>query len=108
MMKKAKYAIFLILALPGFLFAQNQISGRVIEREENKPLTGVTVSVNNSLNKTHTNEHGDFILDVLNRSNKDSLLIEFVGYQSLKVPVKTDFPLVISLTKHSTLLNEVI
>lgn len=108
MMKKAKYAIFLILALPGFLFAQNQISGRVIDREENTPLTGVTVGIDNSLIKTQTNEHGDFILDVLNISNKDSLLIEFIGYQSLKVPINTDFPLVISLLKHSTLLNEVI
>lgn len=108
MKKKAKYVIFLILALPGFLFAQNQISGRVIDGEENKPLTGVTVGIDNSLNKTQTNEHGDFILDVLNRSNKDSLSIEFMGYQSLKVPVNTDFPLVISLIKHSTLLNEVI
>ena len=70
-------AVFLGL-FPLLLFAQKDISGKVMYSDQDKPLEGATIFENISKNSTVSGRDGSFILRVAN--NAKSVTVTFVGY----------------------------
>ena len=59
------------------LYAQSVVRGKVTDVSSGNPVAGATVSVKNSTTATSTNNDGEFSI---NATNKDVLVVSFVGY----------------------------
>lgn len=104
MMQKLVVTVSLVLlCLPAF--SQQIIKGVAIDSQSGEPLTGV--SINDIQNKTGTvtGINGKFSVNI--SSSNDSLLISYIGYQSLKIAANKEY-LIIKLTPSATSLNELI
>lgn len=99
--------LFISLSLIGSVLAQNrEVSGTVISGEDNLPLPGVSVLVKGTTVGTVTDIDGNFKVNVPN--SNASLLLSFIGFTTLEVPVgdKTQFEL--TLLPDTKSLQEVI
>ena len=81
-MSKMKAALLsgLLLCMQ-FLWAQNQVTGKVTDARDGSPLSGVTVTVRNSNQTTVTGTDGSFSL---NAPAGSRLVFSYVGYQSIE------------------------
>jgi TonB-linked SusC/RagA family outer membrane protein len=105
MRKKTKCTMLLLaLMMPAWLFAQNVISGKVIDAATNNPLQAVSVLVKGSNNATQTDAQGKFSITV--KDNKVKLIISFVGFIPQTVDAVDN--VVISLTADNTKMSEVV
>ncbi|MEO5998846.1 MAG: SusC/RagA family TonB-linked outer membrane protein, partial [Chitinophagaceae bacterium] len=84
---------------------QGRIAGRVTDAQD-KPLTGVTVSIKGTTQGTVTNESGAFQLTG-NRSTA-VLVITYVGFQSQEVPVNNSADITVKLERGDAKLDEVV
>ncbi len=75
------FAISLFLS-SNFLFAQNNIEGKITDVETQAPLEGVSVSVKNSKSGTSTNANGQFTLDAPKSSK---LVVSYIGYEPKEI-----------------------
>src|SRR4051794_12416215 len=75
----------LCIVMPELLFAQPVIKGKVIDGMNNQPIEGVSVSGIKSQSRGITDSHGNFTIHTTLQT--DSLLVSFVGYNSLRLPV---------------------
>ena len=98
-----KRIIFLVaLMLPLAIFAQNKLSGVIIDANTNSPLAGASV-INESKKGTATNANGQFTM-----SCSSKITISFIGYESTEVKVADcSKKLHIALVPISSNLNEV-
>lgn len=69
------------------VFEQIEVRGRVVD-EHGRPLPGASVFVEDSNNRTTTNERGEFYLK--NVSDNAKILIGYVGYQAVERPAARD------------------
>jgi TonB-dependent starch-binding outer membrane protein SusC len=92
---------------PIFLWSQElTISGEVTESEKGEPLTGVNVRVKNAENRgTITNADGTFIIKAY---GNDVLVVSFIGYQTVEVPIEKRSVLRIVMEAASTQLQNII
>ena len=97
-------AVFLGL-FPLLLFAQKDISGKVMYSDQDKPLEGATIFENISKNSTVSGRDGSFTLRVAN--NAKSVTVTFVGYGTKTVQL-TGSDLVIKLSEDFSKLSEVV
>jgi TonB-linked SusC/RagA family outer membrane protein len=81
------------------------VRGVVTDSSTRQPLAGVSVQVRGSKNGTVTNEKGEFSLAA---SDSAILVISFVGYTPLEVPVNNRGNLQIFLKPANSGLNEVV
>ncbi|HVU58867.1 MAG TPA: TonB-dependent receptor [Puia sp.] len=81
------------------------VKGVVIDSLTHQPLPGVSVQVRGSKNGTMTNEKGEFSLAA---SDSAVLVISFVGYSPLELPVDATGNMRILLRPANTGLNEVV
>ncbi len=82
-MKRVLITLCIIL-IPGFIFAQNVLTGTVIDGETGKVLPGANVVEKGTSNGTITGLEGEFSLNTQERTG--DIVISFVGYKSLSVP----------------------
>lgn len=86
--------------------AQTTITGTVLD-ETGEPLIGATVQEKgNTVNGTATDLDGRFTLKV--KSDKSTLLISYVGMDSMEFPLKGQTDVTITMKENSELLNEVV
>lgn len=86
--------------------AQTTITGTVLD-ETGEPLIGATVQEKgNTMNGTATDLDGRFTLKV--KSDKSTLLISYVGMDSMEFPLKGQTDVTITMKENSELLNEVV
>ena len=86
--------------------AQTTITGTVLD-ETGEPLIGATVQEKgNTMNGTATDIDGRFTLKV--KSDKSTLLISYVGMDSMEFPLKGQTDVTITMKENSELLNEVV
>ncbi len=78
--------LFLLLAAT-MTYAQTSISGKVKDGSSGDPLAGVNIVVKGKIIGTTTNVDGDFDLQV-NDAPPLTLILSFVGFQSVEVDVK--------------------
>lgn len=85
------------------------LSGRVSDRVTGKPLPFAQMTLLGQPVGTTTNEDGAFILVVSGNTRNDSLLVAYLGYQGMKVPVAgfANGPVEIALQPAAIQLKEV-
>lgn len=94
----------LLLACPLILFAQTQITGRVVSEKDNAPLSGITVLVKGTTTGTATDLEGKFSLPA---KAGDVLVISGVGITDTEVTATTGEMLIVVQTTANS-LNEVV
>ncbi len=102
-----KYFIFSFLFLCSFQinFAQEiNISGRVVSGEDNHPLEGVSIQINNSGKATLTDRDGRFKIIA---NSRDVLTITSIGFEDQTVAIVNKKDLTIKLKGSAVALNEV-
>lgn len=94
----------LTISTPDLTFAQNRISGRVVD-DKNSPLTGVNVTVKNKNAGTFTDAEGNYSLPV---SLNDTLIFSYIGYLTQEIAVKSFGPVNIQLTVDNIQMDQVV
>lgn len=93
------------MLLPLCLFAQQITIRGIVKDKKGETVIGASVLEKNTSNGTVTDLNGNFSLNV----SADALLVvSFVGYQSLEVPVKGQNQLQITLEEDTEMLDEVV
>ncbi|WP_319481400.1 TonB-dependent receptor [uncultured Draconibacterium sp.] len=105
-MKKFLSLIIIFLAFAIGVSAQNQLTGNVIDAENNEALIGATIIEKGTTNGTTTNVDGNFSLTT--QSESGIIEISFIGYISQEIEFTGDANLNISLKADVTGLDEVV
>lgn len=88
------------------LFAQDRvISGKILSKQENAPLVGVTIQVLPDKRVTSSGPGGLFSIAA---TSGDTLLISYVGYEDLRIPVGNQLTLEIFLSATEKSLEDVV
>jgi len=88
-------------------FAQQKtVTGKILGDKDKQPIYGATVTVKGSNVATQTGADGTFRITVPN--NNSVLVVTFVGYESIEVPVGDKATLDINLKDRSTTLTDVV
>lgn len=84
------FLTFLLCSLgTGLTFAQDlKISAVVIDSKSEDPLTGANVFLPKSTIGTTTDKEGYFLLTIPEKYFTDSLVINYLGYEELRIPVR--------------------
>jgi TonB-linked SusC/RagA family outer membrane protein len=107
MQMKKSFSLFFFMCFVHFVFAQNnwQVSGLVVDAEDEQVLIGVSIAIQGLSQGTVTDTDGNFVLSVPKGS---SLVFSYVGYISQTVAVKGDGLLNIKLRPDVHMLDEVV
>jgi TonB-linked SusC/RagA family outer membrane protein len=107
MYKKIRLLVTACLLLLGVQsFAQNRtVTGKVMDNETGKPLSGATIEVKGQDRRTLSKENGEFILSV--PPNIKQLSVSYTGYVSQEITITTGAVL-IKLIPSSKQLDDVV
>lgn len=99
------FVVFVLTLIAGLTYGQQEkFTGIVVDSATFSPMPFVSIKVKHSLRGTSTDAQGNFSL-IANFS--DSIVISFVGYQSLELALKDWEPGLIRLSEKSVVLNTV-
>jgi len=101
---KALCFVFLLF-ISSSLWAQNRVTGKVINQADNQPIVGATVQEKGTTNATQTINDGTFAINVPGNA---TLVITVVGYTGQEVPVNGRTNISLSLQSASGSLSEVV
>ena len=100
------FSLFLACAMSTAIMAQSRnVQGRIVDAKSNEPLIGVTVKEAGTSHGVVTDLDGCFTISV---SPDAKLLVSYVGYKNLQVPVKGKNKLMVHLEENSEILNHVV
>ena len=100
------FSLFLACAMSTTIMAQSRnVQGRIVDAKSNEPLIGVTVKEAGTSHGVVTDLDGSFTISVSPDAN---LLVSYVGYKNLQVPVKGKNKLMVLLEENSEILNDVV
>lgn len=100
------FSLFLACAMSTAIMAQSRnVQGRIVDAKSNEPLIGVTVKEAGTSHGVVTDLDGSFTISV---SPDAKLLVSYVGYKNLQVPVKGKNKLMVLLEENSEILNDVV
>jgi len=88
-MKIFLFTISIILTCTNSIFSQVSINGKVINKENNKPVDLVTISIKHKSIGTYSNQDGEFTIDKVNI--KDTLVIRHLSYKDRNIAI-SDIP----------------
>jgi TonB-linked SusC/RagA family outer membrane protein len=90
-----------------FTFGQQRldISGKVMDNQNNQAISGAIVHVKGTDNGTSTNTEGSFSIKAL---SDDTLVINCIGYLNRQIPVNGLTLINVNLSKDSKVLNELV
>jgi TonB-linked SusC/RagA family outer membrane protein len=97
--------VALLLLFPSILFAQKDVTGKVMDAVKNTPLEGATIFENISKNTTVTSRDGSFSFKVA--TNAKTITVSYTGYAAKTVSI-TESELVIKLEEDFSKLTEVV
>ena len=98
--------VLLLLACIDFAFAQTNVTGSVMDANENTPLVGVSVVVKGTQRGALTNNDGKFSLQV--PDGNAVLVFSYLGYTPQEITVGSQTSLSVSLVPVQTYLDEVV
>ena len=101
-----KKVFFLLVMLPISLFAQNTVSGTVVDSKTNQPIPGVNINVQGSSAGTSTDFDGKFKLNKI--KSGDKLVASFIGYKNLMIEYTGQTSVSFSLVEEANKLQEVV
>lgn len=100
------FLIFLLI-MTGEIFSQtHQINGVVRDAADNSTIVGVTIRVKNTMIGTTTDIDGKYILRA--NSNKDTLVVSFVGYKTQHIPIQGKSEINVVLASEVRVLDDVV
>ena len=76
-----KLVTILFLTLPFILHAQDEVDGKVMDKNTNEVLVGANIYVEGGFDAAYTNESGEFSLRRI-KSTKISLIVSYIGYKT--------------------------
>jgi hypothetical protein len=86
-----KYSLYIVLAFLIISSARGQeklsISGRIMDADKDTPLLFAQIALSNSTIGTVSNEEGQFFLGIPENHLNDTLVITFLGYEPVRMPV---------------------
>lgn len=95
-----------VLAMPAKGQNQNQVTGKVVDRDTGEPLPGVAVTEKeNTENGTVTNPRGEFTLQIV---EGNTLVFEFLGYLAQEIPAGDNRVISVELAPDVSSLEEVV
>ena len=74
--------LFTAILISGFSYAQNAITGTVVDSELGSPLPGATVLVKGTSNGVSTDFNGSFTINV---SGSGTLMVSYIGYDTQEI-----------------------
>jgi TonB-dependent starch-binding outer membrane protein SusC len=95
----------LLLLVTCSLYAQNRVTGRVINQADNQPIVGATVQEKGTTNATSTGSDGSFAITV---SSGATLLVTVVGYNAQEIPVNGRTSISVPMITAMGSMNEVV
>ena len=105
-MLKKLFILACVLALPFLSQGQSQTTrGTVISEADKHPIIGANIQVKGKTVGTITDLDGNFSLDA---SETDVLIVSYIGFKTVEVPVEGKLQFNIELFEDNQLLNEVI
>ena len=102
---KTKFLLLLLL-LPFCVFAQNTISGVVLEKGTKQPIPGVNIKVSGTNTSTSTDFDGKFQLAGAKADSK--ITFSYTGYTTQSIPVAGQKNITVSLEEDNNQLKEVV
>lgn len=102
---KSSCSLLLFLGLCSSLFAQNRVTGKVINQADNQPVVGATVQAKGSANGTQTGSDGSFAISVPANA---TLVISAVGHIPQEVAVNGRSVITVSMQTSAGGLDEVV
>lgn len=103
-MQTLKQLYLLFLCFPMFVLGQNTISGTVTD-DNNIPVPGVEILVQNTSRGTTTDFDGNYSIDV---NNGDVLLFNYLGYKTVQVKMDGQTTVDVNLEPDENVLEEVV
>ncbi|MBK3516208.1 SusC/RagA family TonB-linked outer membrane protein [Carboxylicivirga marina] len=101
-----KFLMLLLFLVPISLMAQElSITGKVLDKETNEPLPGVTVYIKGTTNGTISGNSGEFNIRV---KKADVLVFSFIGMKTKEVVVGDETNLTIHIEPEISELDEVV
>ena len=99
--------VLFFLLPPKTVVSQSFLTGVVIDKDTNQPLSKASVRIASSGEFILTDESGAFKIEITKTITTDTLLVTYVGYGKLIYPISNRQPsVVIKLTREATTLNE--
>jgi hypothetical protein len=107
MQMKKSFSLFFFMSFVHFIFAQNnwQVSGLVVDAEDEQALIGVSIAIQDLSQGMVTDTDGNFVLSV---SKGSALVFSCVDYTSQTVAIKRDGLLNIKLRPDVQMPDEVV
>src|ERR1700722_20823304 len=98
--------VMLFLLLTSYIYAQNPVTGKVINKTDNTPVPGATIQVKGSKTLTQTGTDGTFSIQLPKATG--TLVITAVGFVNLEIRVTAGTPAGdIALATSASTLNDV-
>lgn len=98
-----KFLLLIFVLVPGFLFAQQQVKGKVTD-EKGEPLPGVTIAVVGSPRGVSTDRDGSYNISV---KSTDKLQFSFVSMENQTITVGAKTVINVTMKDMTTALDEV-
>src|SRR5690348_7821359 len=95
----------LLLFVTSSLYAQNRVTGKVINQADNQPLVGATVQEKGTTNATLTGNDGAFTITVPGNA---TLVITVVGYTAQEIALNGRTNISVSMVTAVGSMNEVV
>ena len=95
-----------LLSIPVALAQSRAITGQVRDADNQKALSGVTVSVTGSTNATSTDQNGSFRLE--NVSNGQQIVFSLLGYGGKSVTIDGENDIQVTLSSSTTAIEEMV
>lgn len=95
----------LLLLVTSSLYAQNRVTGRVINQADNQPIVGATVQEKGTTNATTTGNDGSFTITVPGGA---TLVVTVVGYSAQEIPLNGRSSISISMAPAIGGMSEVV
>ncbi len=105
-MKKLLLTVALFIAGYSLVFAQKNISGKVTDKKDGFPMTGVSVSVKGNNIATQTNSQGEYSLAGV--PNNATLIFTIVSYRAFETKVGSGTSVNVIMEEDAKQLSEVV
>jgi TonB-linked SusC/RagA family outer membrane protein len=102
---KIHLLVFLLVSMSVFSYAQQTVTGKVVDAKTNETVIGASVAVKGKTVGTQTDIDGNF---KINASAGDELVVSYIGYVNQTVSVDLTKAMSIQLSSDDKLLDEVV
>ncbi len=102
---KILLVFILSFCIPPLVMAQQTVTGQVKDKQTNEPLPGVNIIVKGTTSGSNTDNLGNFTLTA---ASDAVLVISFIGYKPLEIPVAGQTSISVILEEDATTLSEIV